>query len=274
VAPDRVSAYEALVLQELRAWKDPPRTIWGRAGERLERVIASIMARVPLRLVEKVLQWILPRFRRMTWRATSQKLVIRAYQQAGAPVRAIGDIGRLDLEVADRVAKDKRLHEGAVAGVGGAAAGFFGGFALAADIASVMLLSMRAVQSRGLAYGFDPSAEEELAFVLQVLDAAARVSPDSKASARTAVSVAGRQISNRAVLARIVEETMQRLPKQLVARLGAMKSESVAPFLGAVTSAAFNAWYLQAVTGTARMAYRERFLRRKHGSELLAAYGL
>jgi hypothetical protein len=50
--------------------------------------------------------------------------------------------------------------------------------------------------------------------------------------------------------------------------------ESVAPIVGALSSASFNAWYLQAVTSTARMAYRERFLRRKYGADLLAAYGL
>jgi hypothetical protein len=187
---------------------------------------------------------------------------------------SIEDIAKLDLRTADSVAGHKRIHEGAVAGVEGAAAGFFGGWALAADVAGVMLLSMRAVQSRALVYGFDPSKEDELAFVLQVLDAASRLGPDSKAAARTGVSLVGKQMANRAVVKRSLDQVLQRLPKQLTVRLAAMKAESIAPVLGAVTSASFNAWYLQAVSHAGRMAYRERSLRRKHGDDLLSAYGL
>src|SRR4051794_34083212 len=129
MAPRPVSSYEESALHELRAWKHPPETRRGRVGDRVEQGVAAIMERVPLRLVEQVLGWILPRFREMTWRATSQQLVIRGYRRVDAPVTSITDIARLDLEVADRVAKDKRLYEGAVAGIEGAAAGFFGGFA-------------------------------------------------------------------------------------------------------------------------------------------------
>lgn len=174
----------------------------------------------------------------------------------------------------DYVAGSKRAHEGVVAGVEGAAAGFFGGWTLAADVAGVMLLAMRAVQSRALVYGFEPSRDDELAFVLQVVDAASRIGPDSKLTARNGVSLVGKQLANRAVAKRTIEQVLQRLPKQLAARFAAMKAESVVPLVGSVTSASFNAWYLQSVSHTAQMAYRERFLRRKYGDDLLGAYGL
>lgn len=183
------------------------------------------------------------------------------------------EIAGLDLEVVDEAAGSKRLQEGTIGGVEGLAAGFYGGFALAADVAGVMLLSMRAVQSRALVYGFDPASDEELAFMLSVLDAASRLGPESKTAARAGISMASRNLARPAVK-RGIEEALERLPKALTARFVAMKSESVAPVLGALTSGSFNAWYLQAVTATARQAYRERFLRRKHGDDLLAAYGL
>lgn len=271
---DGLSAYEEQALHELYSWKHPSPTMLGRVGEQVERGVAAVMQLIPLALVNRVLAWVLPRFRQVTWRATSQPRVLRAYQRAGAGVRSLDEIGAVDLAVADGVAGDKRLHEGAVAGAEGLLAGAFGGVALGADIANVMLLSMRAVQSRGLVYGFDPSADEELVFVLQVLDAATRLGPRSKASARTALSLGIKGVPHGPVLAHMVEELMERLPHQLVTRLGALKSESVAPVVGAITSGGFNAWYLQAVTATARMAYRERFLRRKYGDDLLAAYAL
>ena len=77
-----------------------------------------------------------------------------------------------------------------------------------------------------------------------------------------------------AAFEKAVQLSLERMPEKLAIRMAAMKSESIAPILGAATSAAFNAWYLQAVTQTARQAYRERFLRRKHGDKLMAAYGL
>ena len=272
--PEGLSAYDEQALRELHTWKNPKRTAVGRAGDRVERIIKTLTDHVPTRLIENVLGWVLPRLRDLTWRATSRDLVLRAYGRAGMHLDSVEEISMLPLQTVDGVAGDKRLLEGAVAGAEGAAAGFFGGWTLAADVAGVMLLSMRAVQSRALVYGFDPSKEAELAFVLQVLDAASRLGPDSKAGARSGVSLVGTRMANRAVVKRTIEEVLQRLPKQLTARFAAMKSESVVPVLGSVTSAGFNAWYLQAVTHTARMAYRERFLRRRYGDEVLSAYGL
>jgi EcsC protein family len=272
--PDRLLPYDEQALRDLHAWKNPKPTVLGRAGDAIERLVTAITDRVPLGMIEQVLGWVLPRMRDMTWRATSRQLVLRAYGRAGQPISSIEKIAELDLRIADAVAGDKRIHEAAVAGAEGAAAGFFGGWALAADTAGVMLLSMRAVQSRALVYGFDPSREEELAFVLAVLDAATRLGPDSKAAARSGVSAVGRRMARRAVTERAVEQVLQRMPKQLAARLAALKSESIAPVIGSVTSATFNAWYLQAVTHTARIAYRERFLRRAYGDDLLRAYGL
>lgn len=269
----RLSEYEEAALREIAAWKTPRKTRAGKAGERLESAVDRASRRVPTKQVDKVLGWVLPRMRELTWRATSEKLVVRAYNRADARIASIEAVSNLDLQIADEVAGDRRAHEGAAAGIEGAAAGFFGGFTLAADVAAVMLLSMRAVQSRALAYGFDPSEDEELEYVLVVLDAASRLGPRSKTAARSGLSTLGKGLAGRAITQRTAEKAMSRLPAQLATRFAAMKSNSVLPVVGAITSASFNAWYLQAVTHTARMAYRERFLQRKYGDDLLAAYG-
>jgi hypothetical protein len=271
---EQVSEYEIEVIREIIRWKEPRTTLLGRLGDRAERMIEAVLSYVPLGLVDKIMGFILPRLREVTWRATSEPLVRRAYGRAGSPIEAVADIQLLDLEVVDAVAGDKRISEGTVAGAEGAVTGFAGGFTIAADIAGVILLSIRAVQSRGLVYGFDPSREEELAFVLSVLNAASRLGPESKGSARAGITAFGPRLVSNTAVEKAVQLSLERLPEKLAIRLAAMKSESLAPIIGAVTSASFNAWYLQAVTQTARQAYRERFLRRKHGDELLAAYGL
>lgn len=271
---EQVSEYEIEVIREIIRWKEPQTTLLGRLGDRAERMVEAVLSYVPLGLVDKIIGFILPRLREVTWRATSERLVRRAYGRAGSPIEAVADIQLLDLEVVDAVAGDKRISEGAVAGAEGAVTGFAGGFTIAADIAGVILLSIRAVQSRGLVYGFDPSREEELAFVLSVLNAASRLGPECKGSARAGITAFGPRLVSNTAVEKAVQLSLERLPEKLAIRLAAMKSESLAPIIGAVTSASFNAWYLQAVTQTARQAYRERFLRRKHGDELLAAYGL
>lgn len=272
--PERLPAYDERALRELSQWKNPKPGLLGRTGDSIERLIETLTDWVPLGQVEKALDWVLPRMRDVTWRATSRRLVIRAYQRGGESIVSTGEIANLELQTADAAAGDRRAHEAAVAGAEGAAAGFFGGWALAADIAGVMLLSMRAVQSRALVYGFEPTTEEELAFVLHVLDAATRLGPNSKRAARAGISTVGTRMTEAAITAEAIDQVLQRLPKQLAARMGAMKAESIAPIVGSFTSASFNAWYLQAVTHTARTAYRERFLRRRYGDDLLSAYGL
>lgn len=271
---EQLSAHDETVLRELVAWRSPRSTRFGRGAGRVEALVDRAMSHVPMRLVEQVLGWVLPRTRELTWRATSRLLVLRAYRRAGYRVEDIGDISDLELEVVDEVAGDKRLHEGAVAGIEGAATGFFGGFMLAADIAAVMVLSIRAVQSRALVYGFDPADERELAFVLSVLDEASRLGPTSKQTARRGVAEIGVRMAEREFVERAAKQVVGRIPETLATRLAAMKSESAAPVIGAFTSGAFNGWYLQRVTRAAHMAYRERFLRRKYGDDLLTAYGL
>jgi hypothetical protein len=53
-----------------------------------------------------------------------------------------------------------------------------------------------------------------------------------------------------------------------------VNTSKAAPLAGAMTGAAFNAWFLQNVAVQARFAYRQRFLAGRHGPEVLEAYGL
>src|SRR3954471_12272715 len=72
----------------------------------------------------------------------------------------------------------------------------------------------------------------------------------------------------------ITQRLLEHLPARLMVRLAAMSSSKAVPLAGAATGAAFNAWFLQSVAVHARMAYRQKFLERRHGPELPAAHGL
>jgi EcsC protein family len=272
--PEALRPYDEQVLHELIRWKNPPSTFKGRLADRAERVLERIVALVPTKLVEQVLGVLMPRVARITAYGTSSGMVINAYGRAGHDVGSIDDIARLPLEAADRIAGDKRFKEGLTAAAEGGAAGFVGGPVLIADIAACGLLAIRAAQSRALVYGFDPRDGKELAHVLEILDAASRLGPESKQLARRGMSATAAAIGSRQFAQAAIDRLLERLPKLVVTRLAGLKSESAIPVVGAVTSASFNAWYLQGVTRTAHMAYRERFLRRVYGDELVTAFGL
>ena len=51
-------------------------------------------------------------------------------------------------------------------------------------------------------------------------------------------------------------------------RLTKGKLAQLIPIAGAVVGAGFNAWYLNEVTHTAYMLYRERFLKERYGGTL------
>jgi hypothetical protein len=243
-------------------------------ADRAERTADRLVSAVPTKLIEKVVGVLMPRVAKVTTLATSQSLTVKAYGRAGCDIRTLEDIARLPLEKVEAVAGDKRLREGLAAAAEGGLTGFFGGPALVADIAACSLLAIRAAQSRALVYGFDPQEERELAFVLSILDAASRLGPASKQSARRRLTATAAAVARRQTAKAALDRLLERLPKQVVARLAALKSESAIPVVAAVTSASFNGWYLQAVTRTAQMAYRERFLRRTYGDDLLMAFGL
>lgn len=270
----QLTSYEEAALHELLAWKRPPITRRGKAGDKLDSVIENLARRIPAGRIEWMVEKTLPAAAHVTQLATSEALVKRAYARAGFPIRGVVEIRGLDLLTADSVAGDKRLKEGAFAAVEGGGLGFLGGPAVFADVVAVTLLSIRAVQSRALIYGFDPREEAEVVFALQLLDEASRLGPNGKRIARAATSGMGRKFASRKAVKAALDKLLARLPAQVLARLAVMKSESVVSVLGAVTGVSFNGWYLQAVTASARMAYRERFLGRRFGDEILKAYGL
>jgi hypothetical protein len=84
---EQVSEYEIEVIREIIRWKEPRTTLLGRLGDRAERMIEAVLSYVPLGLVDKIMGFILPRLREVTWRATSEPLVRRAYGRAGSPGR-------------------------------------------------------------------------------------------------------------------------------------------------------------------------------------------
>jgi EcsC protein family len=267
---DAVTDYERRALQELYDWKHPPDTWRARAADQLERGIEEIAARLPMGPLEGMLERGLPILNRVAAMTAPEALILAAYRRKGhAQVRSLQDIAALGLEDVERVVGTKRFAE-LVKGAGeGGVAGFYGAAGAAADVPALLGLALRSVNVFAYSYGFDPTTEEGHAYALSVIAASAALGGKAKQVTRAAVGF-GRRIAGKEITQRLLE----RLPRELMVRLAAMSTPKAAPLAGAATGAAFNAWFLQSVAVHARFAYRQKFLERRHGPELLEAYGL
>ena len=262
--------YERRALQELYDWKRPPDTWKSRIGDRLERIIEQIAARLPTKLADDIFDRAMPILNRAANLTAPEALVLAAYRRRGyTHVRSLDDIAGLSLEEVERVVGTKRLRE-VVKGAGeGGVAGFYGVPGAAADIPALLGLALRSVNVFASSYGFDPTTDEERAYALSVVAASAALGTEAKQVTRAAIAFGERMASKE-----IVQTLLERLPRQLIVRLAAMNTSKVAPLIGAGTGAVFNGWFLQRVAVHARFAYRQRFLERRHGPELLEAFGL
>lgn len=265
-----LTAYERAALQELYDWKHPPDSWRSRKADQLEKVIEEISSRLPTKLIDELFERGMPLLNRAANASAPRALVLASYRRRGhRHVRSLDDIAALSLEDVERVVGKKRLREIAKGAGEGGVAGFYGAPGAAADVPALLGLSLRAVNVFAYSYGFDPTTEAERAYALSVISASAAVGTKAKQVTRAGI-VFGERLASK----EIVQKLLERLPRQLIVRLAAMNTSKAAPIAGAATGAVFNGWFLRSVAVHARFAYRQRFLERRHGPELLDAYGL
>lgn len=270
-----LTPYDRRALEELYGWKHPTATRRARAADRAERLLDEIAERLPLGLVDEVVKRLMPVVNQGVGATVSPEMILWRYRQQGhTDVRTASDISLLTLEDAERVVGKKRLRE-AVRGAGqGAATGWYGALGIPADIAALTALALRCSAVFAYSYGFDASTKAERARALAVLNHTSSFGPKAKRASlasldKLAADLAGRQGARQAA-ARL----LQRLPRVLAVRMTVLSTDNAVPGIGALTSGGFNAWFLRSVAVNARFEYRERFLERRYGPDLLDAYGL
>jgi hypothetical protein len=267
---DPLTDYERRVLEELHRWKHPPLTFRSRAADMIELGIDQIASRLPVGFLDQMIRRALPALNRVASMTAVDELVLAAYRRKGHPhVRSLDDIAALSLEEVERVVGTKRFAE-LIKGAGeGGVAGFYGAAGAAVDVPALLTLALRSVNVFAYSYGFDPTTDEGRAYALSVIDASAALGTRAKQVTRASVGF-GQRMAGKEITQRLLEH----LPARLLVRLAAMSSSKAVPIAGAATGGAFNAWFLQSVAVHARMAYRQKFLERRHGPQVLEAHGL
>jgi len=175
------------------------------------------------------------------------------------PMRSVADVARLDLwEVDDTVrwVEPKYALSGTLLGLATGALGLRG---LVIGKPLVSWLAMRQISEYGMRYGFDIHDPEERVFATQIFVAALlphRPPHEADVSDLAPIAQLATRVSR---VVGVVDAAFGFLRRVLRSRRA-----RATPVVAAVGIAVYNVWLLRGVARTAALAYRERFVARKH----------
>ena len=276
------SEYENAAIVAIHEWKNPALTWWDSAMKVVNAPIdfaGDLAMQIPgvEFVIEKAFGGALGLMNdgaAMTVRPTA------IFAQFQPPVTSLEDIHKLDLERVDRsigflAAKYKSiaLTEGAAAGAMGNLGPVAGGAAIAADVTALVSLNLRAVGEYATYYGFDITKQEERLFALNVLGLASSPTDAAKVIAMAQLVKIAKEVAQKKAWKELERhvfvQIVQRIAKALAIRLTKAKLAQIVPAAGAAIGGGFNAYYTSEVCDAAYFLYRERFLARKYGSDVI-----
>ncbi|MCY1078523.1 EcsC family protein [Archangium lansingense] len=121
--------------------------------------------------------------------------------------------------------------------------------------------------------GFDISRQEERLFALHLLGFASSPSDAAKTVAMSQLVKIAKQVAQKKTWKELEKhvfvQIVQRIAKALAIRLTKAKLAQALPVAGAAIGGGFNAYYTSKVCDAAYFLYRERFLARKYGADII-----
>ena len=161
-------------------------------------------------------------------------------------------------------------------GVGGGT-GLMGLAGLAADIPSLITVSLRLIQQIGICHGYDVRADEEQEYVMHVLRIGSTASRQAKMESllvlkpveQVLLKVSWRKMSETIARREIrylsLRAAMQEFARTLGIQLTRRKALQLAPVVGALIGASCNAQFVNDVGRAAYMLYRRRRIAQLEG---------
>jgi hypothetical protein len=278
------SGYEAEAWQQIQRWEQEAGTTLG-AAFRLVGMPAALVTNAAFRLpvvergAERLTEASREGVRRLADGLDTDAVLAALSDSAGRPVRALGDVRRLDLSMIDARTRGLDRKYIAVAGATGGAAGAIAAVpgvglplavaALGADVAASTAALLQAIATYGTYYGRDLTTPEESTFAVGLLGLGAVVR-DSQARQLVlaelhTVSAALARGATWAELSRHTSVTaLQSMFDTFGARLTKRKLAQVFPIAGAVVGGTVGSALADATCQSAYMQYRRRYLLDKY----------
>lgn len=199
--------------------------------------------------------------------------VYSAYREQGLPVYSLHDIFELDLCDVDRMVHGLSRKYSSLAGIEGAAAGVAGLPGIPADIVALVSLNQRAAAEYAVFCGVDISLESERLFAVAIMSVAADAGMEHVDISAEELLKTGRYGIEQKVLddiqGNVVGGIIQKTASMIARKLTRMKAAQVVPVIGLTVGAGLNAAYTARVCDASYNLYRERFLIKKYGRDLI-----
>lgn len=272
-----MNEYERSVMEEIRRWKNPPKTmlnnVLGTINKPLDKAGSILLDNRVGEAVTKAIQGIISLINDGASWTVREEAIFEEFRNDGhSSVNCHQDIHKLDLLNVDKTLGFLGAKYKLIAASEGAAAGAIGAPGIAADIPLIFGIVLRAIGEYATYYGFDLDNQAERVYALNILMVATSPSIAAKQAAlaelsRIAVAVAQKKTWNE--IEKILSAgAIKKIAETLGIRLTKAKLGELVPIVGGVVGAGYNAYFAGCAGEAAFNLYRERFLARKYGFDI------
>jgi len=273
------SNYEKRATTEIHEWKNPKLGWMDYALEKLNFPLekaGQMVMDAPLigEIISNAVKGIVDVSNDVAQWSVRPEAIIAVFSEIGHPeVKTLADIENLDLKVVDHAIGFLAAKYKGLALAEGAATGAVGLPGIPADVAALITLNLRAIGEYATYCGFDVTLQPERLFIMNTLGYASSPTDASKQVAMAQLVKIAQEVAKRRTWAELQKSTftkvIQTLAKSLSVRLTKAKLAQVIPVTGALVGGGFNAYYTSKVCDAAFYLYRERFLARKYGVDVI-----
>lgn len=272
------SQYEKDALKSIHTWKNYEIGWFSKAldvfNQPLQKAVAALTSTPGIDWVmQKSVGGVISLLSDLANWSVRPESIYEDFRKCGDMVAKPEDILSLDLEQVDCAIGWLDAKYKSIAATEGGAAGLAGLPGIPADNAAVIALNQRAVIEYAAHCGFDASSQEERLFAMNILGLASSPTEVAKQAAMAQLSRIASDVASmgawRQLEQHALEDIIERISQLLGIRLTRAKIAQIIPALGAGIGAGFNAYYAKNVCDAAFYLYRERFLARKYGPEIL-----
>ncbi len=237
------SAYETQVLEEIRAWRNPPESVFSWASQKVSEswnAVTDLAHKIPGMewAMENVVTGVLELTNEITQDSVWTEAVLKDFHQRGHLINDLPDIHGLDLAHIDEVMFGLDRKYVGLASAEGVATGAAGAAGIVPDLVALVAINLRASGEMATYCGFDITDPAERVFALEILDLVARPGNNTKSvtlapAVRTASRVArqhGTQILEQVGVGNVIEGIVRRLGMNLTEK----KLAQMVPVTGAL----------------------------------------
>ena len=275
-----MNEYEAQALHAIHAWKTAERSWFGRASELAGRpfdLAGEAALRVPGagKLLEQGIGGMVSLLNEAAHWSVRPDAIHEEYRRAGSvDVREGTDVQRLGLHAVDRVIGTLSVKYRTAAALEGTTAGMIGLPGIPADVIALTAVNLRAIGEYATYCGFDLASQREKLCALHIMSLASSRSRQGEGLALSQLARIAQDAAQRRAWddleKHVLATILQRVARALGARLTKAKMAQLLPAVGALVGGGFNARFTGRVCDVAYFLYRERFLAKKYGAEIIA----